>query len=108
MSNYLLLNQPQVFCGLGTLTFTIPTTGLYSVLFQTTEVPPSSLSVLVKKNGSTVFTAPTLTTTQSAMQFKVGLSLAANDVITVVLSSSAAVDNALNNVKSITSIEQGL
>lgn len=34
MANLLILNQPQVWNGLGTLTFTIPTTGNYSVQVQ--------------------------------------------------------------------------
>jgi len=108
MSNILILNQSYVMVGLGTVTFTIPVTGLYNVQFQTTEVPPSSLVVLVKNNGSTVYTAPTITPTQSALQFKYGQPFTAADVVTVVLSSSAAIDSALNNVKSIVSIGQGL
>lgn len=36
MANYLLLNQNQVWNGLGTLTFTIPTAGTYNVKVQST------------------------------------------------------------------------
>ncbi len=36
MANYLILNQPQVFNGLGTLTYTVPTTGNYNVQVQLT------------------------------------------------------------------------
>lgn len=36
MANYLVLNQSQVFNGLGTLTYTVPTTGAYNVQVQTT------------------------------------------------------------------------
>jgi len=36
MANYLLLNQPQVFVGLGTLTYTVATTGNYNVQVQVT------------------------------------------------------------------------
>lgn len=108
MSNILLLNQPFVFVGLGTMTFTIPADGLYNVTYQTAETPPSSLAVVVKNNGATKFTAPALGSTQSAMQFKFGFTASAADVITVVMSSAAAVDNLLNSVKSIISIGQGL
>lgn len=108
MANTLILNQSFPFVGLGTLTFTIPTTGLYNVKVDATEVPPSGLSIVVKDNGSTIFTAPVITPTQSAIQFKAGVfSLTAAHVITVVLASSAAVDSALNNVKSIVSIGEG-
>lgn len=36
MANTLILNQSQVFNGLGTLTFTVPTTGQYNVQVQST------------------------------------------------------------------------
>jgi len=42
MANYLLLNQPQVFVGLGTLTFTVPTTGNYNV--QVSVTVPQALA----------------------------------------------------------------
>lgn len=107
MSNILILNQSYVTVGLGTVTFTVPATGQYNVKCDFTENPPSSLSVVVNNNASPVFTAPAVSPTQGAQQFKVSLSLAASDVVTVVLSSSAAIDNLLNSVKSIISIGQG-
>lgn len=36
MANYLILNNPQVFNGLGTLTYVVATTGQYNVQVQTT------------------------------------------------------------------------
>lgn len=108
MSNILFLNQPFVSVGLDDYTHTIAADGIYNVHGELTEVPPSGVSVLVKKNGSTIFTAPTLTPTQSAMQFNTGpKSFAAADVITVVIASTDAIDNQLNTVKNIVSIEQG-
>jgi hypothetical protein len=169
----LLLNQPQVFNGLGTLTFTVPTTAQYNVAMSTTvpealptgsgagsgqglgsgkgggtlsgfavgggglgdgargsafgpdlsgyQQPPlagsnqtsgpaisSGLLVLVKVNGSTVYTMPALSAQQSAAQFKFDLQLNAADVVTVVLSSAVATDSALNALKSLISINQGL
>lgn len=107
MANILLLNQPQVGIGLQTQTFTVPTTGTYSVSVQLSEIPPSGLSVVVNKDGSPVFTAPVITPTQIAQQFKVGFEATAAQVITVVFSSAEAVDAELNSVKSITTIMQG-
>jgi len=104
---YLVLNQPQVFVGLGTLTYTVATTGNYNVQVQLSEVPPSGLSVVVNKNGSPIFTAPTLTPTQIAQQFKTSFQSSATDSITVVLSSSTAIDEQLNTVKSVITIGQG-
>lgn len=107
MSSTLILNQSQVSVGLPTYTYTVPAAGIYSVLLDVTANPASSLSVLVKNNGFTVFTAPSFSVTQGAMQFKYTQLFAATDVMTVVLSSAAAVDNLLNSVKAICSIQQG-
>lgn len=169
---YLILNQPQVFCGLGTLSFTIPATGTYSVVGQTfvpqalptgdgggssqglgsgagggdvtgfarggngTGVggvgqgfgpvannypqPPSygsnatsgaavstGISIVVNKNGSPIYTMPSLTAAQSAAQFKFGFQAAITDAITVVITSSTASDNTLNGVQSTIAIQQG-
>ena len=100
MANYLLKDQPFVFCGLGTLTYNVLADGNYNAAVQLSENPPSGLSVLVKNNGSTIFTAPTITPTQIAQQFRVAFQAVANDVITVVLASSEQIDNNLNTVKS--------
>ena len=112
MAEILLLNQPFVICGLDTMNYTVVTDGLYSVQVQLTEVPPSGISILVKKNGSTIFTAPALAIAQGAIQFKFGFSAVATDAISVVISSSqtgpSAIDNQLNTVKSTVYIQQGL
>lgn len=111
MSNTLIVNQSQVFTGLGTLTYTIPTpapTSLYTVRVQVTEVPPSGLVITVKNGASTKYTSPTITPTQIAQQFSFQLPVvSAGDVITVVLSSAQAIDSVINNVKASISIEQG-
>ncbi len=170
MANYLLLNQPQVFNGLGTLTFTVPSTGNYNVQVSATvpeavptgdgagsntglgsgtggggegftsgdlglghggvgqgfgagngyQQPPaygsnetmgspvsSGVSIVVNDNGTPIFTAPTLSATQSAQQFKYSFQATSGHSITVVLASSTASDKGLSGVTSITSIGQG-
>lgn len=107
MSNILILNVPRVDVGLITDTYTVPSTGLYNLNAQITEIPPSGLSIVVNQNGSPVYTAPTLTPTQDAIQFKVDLNCVAADVITLVLSSSNANDLLLESVKTNVSIGQG-
>lgn len=107
MSNTLILNQSYVNVGLDTMTYTVPTTDNYNVKFQVTEIPPSGLSIVVNDNGSPIFTAPTIGQLQSALQFKFSFPAIATHVIAVVISSSAASDQPINNVKSIISIGQG-
>lgn len=114
MAEVLILNQPQVTCGLttgtDTLTYTVPSGagGLYYVAVQFTEVPPSGISVIVKQGSSTVFTAPSVSPTQIAQQFKYSQIFAAADVISVVLSSSSAIDKVANNVKATVAVGQGM
>jgi hypothetical protein len=107
MSNILFLNVPRVDVGLVTDTWTAPSAGLYNLAAQITEIPPSGLSIVVNQNGTPVYTAPVLTPTQSAIQFKVDLDCAASDVITLVLSSSNANDLLLESVKTNVAIGQG-
>lgn len=107
MANILLVNQPFVSVGLGTFTHTIASAGLYNVHVESTETPPTSLTMIVTQNGPTVYTAPVITPTQSAIQFKVPLVCTAADAITVVLSSGAAIDNQLNTLKTTVTIGQG-
>jgi hypothetical protein len=113
MAETLLLNQPFVTAnltsGTDTLNYTIPSGqgGLYAVHVELTEVPPTGLSVIVKQNASTVYTAPTISPTQIAQQFKYSQIFAAADVVSVVLSSSTAIDKVANNVKATVTIQQG-
>lgn len=169
---FLLLNQSQVFVGLGTLSYTVTVAGTYNVIGQVLvpeavatgdgagsntglgsgagggdvtgfarggnglsdggvgqgfgavpnnyQQPPaygsnetqgpavtSGLSVVVNKNGTPIYTMPTLAVAQSASQLKFAFQAAINDAITVVISSSTASDETLNGVKSIIAIQQG-
>lgn len=69
----------------------------------------SSLSIVVNKNAVAQYTSTAPVNFQSALQFKTTLAgLVAGDVITVVLSSSASIDNQLSGITSNISISQGL
>lgn len=107
MSQTLIIRGNQVMVGLGTFTFTIPSTGLYTVRLQATELPPSSIVFKVKNNGSDVFTAPVVGQTQSALQFSYQQLYTAADVVTVVSTSAATNDNLLNSIQVNCSIANG-
>lgn len=94
--------------GLGSVTFTIPISGTYNIQCNLTEVPVSNVAIVITQNGSPVYTAPAITPSQSALQFKFDFLATATDAMVVTLSSALAIDNALNNIKSIISIGQGL
>lgn len=112
MSLSLVLNQPFVSVGLPTFAYTVPTggAGIYSVRVTLSDVPPSGISILIKKNGVTTYTVPieTLSATQNFIKYKTPpWSLADADAVTVVLASAEAVDNQLNTVKVTCAIQQG-
>lgn len=107
MANTLILNAPQIFNGIGTLTNTVAATGNYNISLQSTEVPPSGISIVVKNGVTTIFTAPALSATQGALQFKFSFQATAADVITVILDSATASDLQYNTVKTSISIGQG-
>lgn len=124
MTNSLQVNQSTVFAGLGTNSFTVTVAGLYTVAF-TSFIPyqtassnnssvttgGSSLQVVVNQDtgGGPVakLTVGSPTPTQPIMGGSVRLQCSVNDVITVVLTSAAAVDNAFNAIKSIINLYQG-
>lgn len=114
MSEVLFINQPQVSAGLtsgtDTLTYTVPSGagGIYTAHVEVLNPPATGLSIVVKQGVTTVFTSATQGQTQSAQQFNYSQLYAAADVISVVLTSSTATDKALNAVKAIVTIRQGL
>jgi hypothetical protein len=108
MADTLVLNQNYVAVGLHTQQLTIATAGIYYAKADLTELPPSGISVVVKQNSSTVFTAAAVSPTQGALQFKTTLLCAASDVIQIVVSSSNSNDEMLNTVKTNLSIGQGI
>lgn len=114
MAEVLFINQPQVSAGLttgsDTLQYTVPSGagGMYTAHVEVTNPSATGLSVVVKQNSSTVYTAATQGQTQTAQQFNYSQLYAAADVISVALSSSTASDEVANAVKAIVTVRQGL
>lgn len=93
--------------GFGT-TYPYPQPPLYGSNLTANSPVTSQLSVLVKNNGVTIYTATTPAVAQGALQFKTSFLATSGDSVTVVLSSSASSDNQLSGVTSNISIGQGL
>jgi hypothetical protein len=70
--------------------------------------PTSSLSIVVNKNGSPIYTSTAPTPTQNSLAFRFAFQATATDSITVVLSSANAADNTLEALTTNLSIGQGL
>lgn len=114
MAEVLFVNVPQVSAGLtsgtDTLTYTVPAGAgmIYTAHVEVTNPPATGLSIVVKQNASTVFTAATEGQAQTAQQFNYSQLYAAADVISVVLSSSTASDKVMQAVNAIVTVRQGL
>lgn len=115
-------NNSTVMAGLNTGSFTVVTAGPYTVEFRSfipyiaaggsgyssATTGGSSLSVVVNLNGSPVLTVDTPAPNQPTMGGTVHMLCAAADVITVVATSSAAVDNTPNAIKTVINLYQGV
>jgi hypothetical protein len=97
-------NQNVVFNGLGTLSNKILSAGLYFVEGKislptiTNGGGASSLLVVVNQNGSPIYTGKV-----GADGFKTEVNALANDLLTIVFSSSSPADQVLNGIKSVVS-----
>ena len=106
-TNSLTADASIPFAGLGTVTYNAAATGIYTVGVQCTIPLASSLQILIKQNASTILTLSAPTPTQQSLSGSTHFQCTAADVITVVLSSSAAVDSLPNAVKSVINIFAG-
>lgn len=94
-------NQNLVFNGLGTLSLNVPLAGQYvfdgkiSLPTLSSGAGQSSLVVTINQNGSPVYTG-----VAGAQGFRALIVCAANDLMAIVFSSSAAADLPLNVIKS--------
>lgn len=117
----LRLNSATDFGGLGTADFTVTTAGPYTFSFtsllpyldpgssgySTTTTGGSALSVALKLNSDTLLTVATPAPTQKITSGTVRIAAVAGDVISAVLTSSAAVDNAKNAIKTTFNLYAG-
>ncbi len=125
MANALQLNNSTACAGLGTWTYTVTAAGMYSCSFKafipyipagssnlsSVTTGSSALSIVVNQDtgGGPVakLTISSPSINQPIMGGKVTLSCAAGDVITVVLTSSAAADNTPNAIKTVINLFTG-
>ena len=106
MANF---SQSQSFAGLGTITINIPSAGRYGIDGKIT-LPTissgsgqSSVVVTINQNGSPIYTGAA-----GAQGFHTNPYCAASDIITIVLTSAATVDQGLNVIKTTVSVSEGV
>lgn len=102
-------HQSNVICGLGTYTHTVANSTMYKVQAHCEENPASSVSIVISQSGSTTatITSTAPASDQNHIEVQKVFNCVAGDVLTVTISSSAAIDNQLNTVKTIVNVSQG-
>lgn len=102
--------KPTCSSGLSADTYNIITPGVYTIYTRATDLPPSGLVVTISQSGSVNRSVVTPTTSEKQIDIESNATFncAANDVLSVVLSSSAAADQPPNLIKTIINLRQGL
>lgn len=101
------IDQSKVISQLDTYNHTALQNSMYMVSVDMSEVPPSGISIVINQNGSPKATSTAPSATQSNIKLQVVLNCAASDVIGIAITSSNAIDKALNGIKGILSIHTG-
>lgn len=109
MSTTLTLNgaQTAVINALGTYVYTVNTTSAHVASIQLNVVPAAAMDILIKQNSSTIAHFSSPATGQSIINLSCNIAATASDTISFVLSSAAAIDNQINDIKGIINIHRG-
>lgn len=102
------IGLPKILTNLDTYNHTALLTSPYVVECNALVIPTSGLSIVIQLNGSTKLTSTVPASQQQAINSRIVLSCAVNDVISVILSSSVPMDALRNDFKAILSITPGL
>lgn len=99
--------KSKVVNQLDTYNYTVTEAGMHLVKASVSEIPPSGLSIVLQKNSVTQKTSTAPTPLQDHVDTQIVMNCAVNDVISVILSSSSAIDQGGNAIKGIINIQRG-
>lgn len=103
------INRSSVSSGLSTDTFKVGVAGMHYISTQTTVIQPSGLVVTISQTGSV--SKSVVTPTTSSLQESISLigvfNCAVGDILSVVVTSSAPIDQPPNLIKTIINLRQG-
>lgn len=104
------LGQTSASSGLSTDTHKISVAGVYSIYTRTTDIPPSGIVATLSQSGSQSVSVSTPTTSpvQKHIELNGKFNCAVGDILSVVLTSSASVDQSPNLIKTIINLKQGI
>lgn len=104
------LNQPCAASGLSTDTFKVGAAGIYSLYVNSTVQTPSGITITLSQSGSqsSSYSSPIASAQTNHVEANTKFNCAIGDVISVVVSSSAPIDQPPNLIKSVINLRQGL
>ena len=107
------LSQAAAASGLSTDTYKIGSVsgaGTYSIFVRSTVKDPSGIVITLSQSGSqsASFSSPIASGQTNHVEMNASFNCAVGDILSVVVSSSAPVDQPPNLIKSIINLRQGL
>jgi len=104
------VTRPSASSGLSTDTIKIATAGVYSIYTKTTVLQPSGLVVTLSQTGSASnsFSTPTTSPLTGHVEMNAKFNCAVGDILSVVVSSSASIDQPPNLIKTIIQLKEGV
>lgn len=100
--------HPYLVTNLDTYSYTVVNTGNHMVSVKLNDVVSlTNITVVIKQNSTTLVTASAPISTRNEINVETLVSAVANDVIGVVITSSATSDILPNQIKGYINIHQG-
>ncbi len=101
------MDSSKVVSSLDTYLYTIPADGMYMISVKMTEIPQSSLSVVISQNSSQKAASSTPAAAQQVVDLQIVLNCEADDEIEIAISSSLAREAGPNEIKGLINIHPG-
>lgn len=104
------IGQASASSGLSTDTFKVLQAGVHSIFVRTTVKDPSGLVITISRSGSSSdsVASPAASGQTNHVELNAKFNCAIGDILSVVVTSSASVDQPPNLIKSIINLRQGL
>lgn len=101
------ISKTKVLNSLDTYNHTAQASTMYMVSISVSEQPPSGVIITIQQNGSQKAISSAPAAAQGVVQLQIVLNCAANDVISVILSSAVTSDSKINSIRGLLNIHQG-
>jgi hypothetical protein len=102
--------QQSASSGLSTDTYRVAAAGMYAIFVQSTVLQPSGLVIIISQSGSqsASLSSPVTSPLTSHVELNAKFNCAIGDLLSVVVSSSAPVDQPPNLIKTKITLKQGI